>query len=278
MENQLKKTPVIVMHMSGAYLKQSYYRDASETGAGRAGHPVLELDCREIAGTNCYCDEQAKEQLRERISQAGAWEQKQDVREQFKETPGAGTPGIHFLDSGNYHYLSLLWMEHIREPFSLVVFDKHPDMLRPAFGDITSCGGWVREALETNPFLEKVYLVGIAAKLWDEVREQLSQEPEGAELLERVELGEEALLSRRIYLSLDKDVLRQADARCDWDQGDMTLDELLERAKRIAAAHEIIGVDVCGERPESGSGEDIRVNDRTNRKLLEAAVGWLAGC
>ena len=40
----------------------------------------------------------------------------------------------------------LLWMEKITEPFSLVLFDRHPDTQRPSFGDITSCGGWVRSS------------------------------------------------------------------------------------------------------------------------------------
>ena len=27
--------------------------------------------------------------------------------------------GIHFLDSGNYHYLSKFWLEKVQQPFSV---------------------------------------------------------------------------------------------------------------------------------------------------------------
>ena len=39
----------------------------------------------------------------------------------------AGYPaeGIHFIDSGNYHYLTKLWTDKLRVPFSLIVFDHH---------------------------------------------------------------------------------------------------------------------------------------------------------
>ncbi len=39
---------------------------------------------------------------------------------------------IHFIDSGNHHYMSKLWTDKITSPFSLVVFDHHPDM-QPSF-------------------------------------------------------------------------------------------------------------------------------------------------
>ena len=104
---------MIVMHMSGAYEPQNFYDE----------NDIL-VDCRDISGTNCYCDDIAKHQLREKVANLSYHD-------------------IHFLDSGNYHYLSLLWLEKIKEPFSLVLFDHHPDMQPPSFGAITSCGGWV---------------------------------------------------------------------------------------------------------------------------------------
>ena len=111
------KQQMIVMHMSGAYEEQTFYKQNQ--------HIVHEVDCKNIEGTNCYCDDVAKEELRRRIA-AYSYE------------------GIHFLDSGNYHYLSLLWLEKIDRPFALVLFDHHPDLQAPSWGKITSCGGWVR--------------------------------------------------------------------------------------------------------------------------------------
>lgn len=33
--------------------------------------------------------------------------------------------GIHFLDSGNYHYVTKLWLDQVKEPFDLLVLDHH---------------------------------------------------------------------------------------------------------------------------------------------------------
>lgn len=257
-----------IMHMSGAYLAQDFYREPFGCPGGAESR---EIDCRDIGGTRSYCDDQAKERLRERIADAPF-------------------SGIHFLDSGNYHYLSLLWLERITEPFSLVLFDHHPDMQRPAFGDITSCGGWVREALLTHPCLDQVYMVGVDPGL-------LAQEgiltgvtasgekvdfPVGrvhvglSELWQRSGTGEEW---KPVYLSIDKDALCRQDARCDWDQGEMTLEELFGLLDQIAVRCRILGADVCGENPddesrggfngEIGCGGDAAINNRTNRRLVE---------
>lgn len=60
------------------------------------------LDCTDLNGTDCYCDEEAALKLKQRM-------------EPF------APDGIHFIDSGNYHYVSKFWTDKIREPFSLVV-------------------------------------------------------------------------------------------------------------------------------------------------------------
>ena len=241
---------MIVMHMSGAYLPQNFYikeeRGLMDSLSGGDREPdVVELDCRDIAGTNCYLDDVAKEELRQRM-------------EPYE--PGE----IHFLDSGNYHYLSLLWLEKVNEPFSLVLFDHHPDMQPPSFGQITSCGGWVLEALESLPNLQRVYMVGVDEYLL----EQMDDHPKVQSGLEGIEKDK-----RPVYLSFDKDVLRREDAICDWDQGEMSLEEALELLGQAAKIHRILGMDVCGEDSkwqESCRGEEtVTVNDRTNDKLLE---------
>lgn len=230
---------MIVMHMSGAYRPQNFYKNA-----------CVEIDCTDIAGTRCYCDETAKDTLRLRIKDMPAEE-------------------LHFLDSGNYHYLSLLWLEKIKEPFSLVLFDNHPDMQTPSFGEITSCGGWVKEALETNPYLQTVYIVGANEALLKEAEEKA-----------RVVIGAETLKKSKadakgnpLYLSFDKDVLRQEDARCDWDQGKMSLSEAMSLLSEIARNHRILGMDVCGEESDPRCAADDTaatiINDKTNRILAD---------
>ncbi len=53
---------------------------------------------------------------------------------------------INLLGSGDFHHLSLAILERLREPFSLIIFDFHPDwdMLPPFMG----CGSWVGRALK----------------------------------------------------------------------------------------------------------------------------------
>lgn len=255
MFRQTADWPVTVMYMSGAYENQTFMK---------AGIPYLQLDLRNLQGTNCYCDEEAENRIRAKIKEA------------FPEDEAAFR-GIHFLDSGNYHYLSLFWLEKITTPFSLVVFDHHPDMQQPLFDGIISCGGWIRNALDTNPFLEMVYLIGVDEALWKEVRLTL---PDSSRA--RVRFGEQALAElrragcRKIYLSLDKDVLCEEDARCDWDQGNMRLKELLKIIGEIAEQHQVMGTDICGEKPDSCVPEDLRINDHTNRVLAESALNWIS--
>ena len=98
------------------------------------------IDCTDLNGVDCYCDVDARRRLEEKIALFSP-------------------EGIHFIDSGNDHYLSKLWTDKIREPFSLVVFDHHPDMQPTLFEDMLSCGSWVKDVLETNPFLHKVFIV-----------------------------------------------------------------------------------------------------------------------
>ena len=103
------KKLMVVMHMSGAYAEQTFYKEKKE------GWQICQITCQDIEGTNCYCDDAAKESLRER------------VRPYSYE-------GIHFLDSGNYHYMTILWLTSMYQPFCLLVYDNHTDRQPPALG------------------------------------------------------------------------------------------------------------------------------------------------
>lgn len=172
------------------------------------------LDFTSLEETRCYC------------SQASA-----DIIRAALEPYGPG--GIHWLDSGDYHYVSLFIQEMIREPYSLVLFDNHSDDQAGAFGDnLLSCGSWVTEA------------------------HRLPNWRQSAEA---------------VYISIDKDVLSREYARTDWDQGDMTLDQLFASIKDISLRHRIIGVDVCGELSllKGACSEDVSINSKTNRLIQE---------
>ncbi len=58
----------------------------------------------------------------------------------------------------------------------------------------------------------------------------------------------ERLAGQRVYVSIDKDVLRDADSAPDWEQGEMTLNELTSGVRMLDSKCIIVGADVCGDR------------------------------
>ena len=172
------------------------------------------LDFSALEGTECYCSAESAAAIRSALAPYG---------------PG----GIHWIDSGDYHYTSLFIQELITEPYSLVLFDNHPDDQPGAFGsDLLSCGGWVAEVRRLPNWRSD---------------------------------------ADAVYISIDKDVLSRDYARTNWDQGDMTLDGLFFAIKDISLKHRIIGVDVCGELTllKGACSEDVSINSETNRRIQE---------
>lgn len=208
----------VIMKMTEAYDYQSFYEKIEK---------CCILDCKSIEGTRCYLDDLAKDELIGQLVPFGA-------------------DGIHFIDSGNYHYLSLLWLMKIDVDFNLILFDHHPDNQPPSFGMITSCGGWVLEATESLPHLKNVYTYGVG----DEV--PIADIPKDLPL----------------YISIDKDVLREADSITDWDQGNMSLQEMLTMLSEVCENHKIIGVDICGDSGENASS-GAEINNQTNKTLFD---------
>ena len=80
-------------------------------------------------------------------------------------------------------------------------------------------GSWLR--------FRTVQSIG-AKKLFNEIAEQLAE--------------------TNIYLTIDKDCLRPADAATDWEQGGLTLDELTGGVRVLNDRCRVIGADICGER------------------------------
>ena len=132
---------LVIMNFSGVYEAEGFYKN----------HGYVWVDCKDIKGTNCYCDEEGENAIREAIRELGP-------------------EGIHFLDSGNYHYVSKIWLEKIAEEFELLVLDHHTDMQPPMFGDILSCGSWIKDALNSNPAIRHVWLAGPPADAADGIK------------------------------------------------------------------------------------------------------------
>lgn len=239
------------MNFSGIYKEQQFWQ------TGEIQRNISWVEVQELPGSNCYCDGDAMETLRQKLEEFDA-------------------DGIHFIDSGNYHYMSRIWLEKLNTPFRLVVFDNHTDMQPPAFGGLLSCGGWVAASLEELPLLKEVVLVGPDQEAFDQtepvLREKvrfLSREKLGEMTLEeKVSFFEELTAELPTYLSVDKDVLCPEEVSTTWSQGEMTLEELCQFVKILLEKQDILGMDVCGEcDPDACEGDHL--NDLANRKLLE---------
>lgn len=247
------------------------FTDSCSGFASAVGGEVL--DCKGMEGTSCYCDTQAQERLRAMLA------------------PFQG--GFHWIDSGDYHYVSKIFTDFIREDFALLLLDNHPDMQPPAFGQVLSCGGWLADALAGNGHLRKALAIGIDPSLrceaegFGEMVETLtSEELDGAGEAVRRLLGE----GLPLYVSIDKDVLSPDYARTDWSQGRMTLDGLtallriVAESGRLATGHtgpdaaRLLGCDLCGCLPVSkgGGGVDGRLNLQADLRIYEAVNGVFA--
>jgi arginase family enzyme len=243
------KTSTVVMNFTEIYENETFYKN----------FPYQWIDCTNITGTNCYCDEIAEQQLKIRI----------------KDDP---PDGVHFIDSGNYHYMSKLWTDKITQSFVLVVFDHHPDMQPSMFDSLMSCGCWLKSVLDTNCFLKKVVLIGVADSLMSQVEEKYQDRilcySENRLMTEKTwdELAA-FQVNEPVYISIDKDVLNTKDAKTNWDQGTMTLADMKSLLHMITGKHKIIGVDICGECANlSGTltnQEEMIQNDRTNQEILQ---------
>jgi hypothetical protein len=274
---------ITVQDFTGVYAEQPFMRELREKSAKSAD--IHWLDCTKIVCTDCYCDDDAVKAINEMIDNA------ENGCVSKNRGNSGNVPTIHFFDNGNYHYMSKLWTDRIQHPFTLIVFDHHPDMQPPRFGGILSCGGWVLEVLENNKFIQNVVIIGVKDELVETVREEFSQAGD-TEILNKVifvkesELGKEiplssfvnqrSGLSSNIYLSIDKDALAPAYAATNWDQGSLTLDALKEYISALAANHKILGIDICGERAHNFEGdanhtvqEADTLNDSLNRELVE---------
>lgn len=244
------KNIITIMNFSGIYRREQFGEEET-----------FWVDVSDISGTNCYCDEEAFGGILHRTAEIPA-------------------DGIHFIDSGNYHYMSRIWLEKVTEPVTLIVFDNHTDMQLPAFGGILSCGGWIDSALTELWQVRRVVLIGPDEEAFSQVEAELKEKVEflSRERLCEMDSGQRAefldeLLKKgqdSLYISVDKDILCPGEADTSWSQGDMKLAELLDMLKTIfqcaqRMGKEVIGVDICGESEHCENKEE---NVKANRAFI----------
>lgn len=217
------------------------------------------IDCSDIQETDMYCSKNAYEKIWGRIEPYGI-------------------QGIHYIDSGNYHYITKIITDHITEPFGLVMYDHHTDMQIPMVPEMMSCGDWAGQALSQNKNLRQLVIVGPPALYIEQTLESYSGSQSGRLLTFSAEDLHGDLLENKLklirtdlplYISIDKDVLGTEYTETNWSQGDMSID-VLERLlgvflggqgegkntdacrndERYAGGirhSRILGIDICGE-------------------------------
>ena len=251
---------VTILNFSGIYDHESFYLQDKSSRF---------VDMKDISGTNAYCDDSAREEILRRIS------------EDYSDAERSFARGIHFIDNGNYHYISALYTSMVKEPFSLVVLDHHPDMQRPMF-DILSCGGWVLDVIRNNPFVRDIHIIGADRGLIDELDENDAKWAKFYDLEDVFCEGAGISLPKTehpVYLSIDKDVLKRGEVVTNWDQGDLSVDELFGFVRALfitekkCFGRDIIGVDICGEctpdQEDCDISKAISGNDDFNLKMIQ---------
>lgn len=248
-----------------------------------------------------------------------------DARDRIAQAP-INVPTLHLLGSGDFHHLAVLLIERAREPISVIHIDNHPDWVRLA--PRWHCGSWVNQALRlpkvqrvitlgvcsddlVRPDLKGGNLPALGAgrivllpwnhapsRVWNHIADGFGHRYADGYLHWR-NLAQDGIANnldgilaqiptQAVWLSIDKDVLPEADAITNWDQGQMPLDAVLQVIEHIGTRKRIIGADICGEyspaqhrnwfkRFEARSDQpqrhlpdatSLQRNERTNRRLL----------
>ena len=131
------KKPLVITDFSHVYADQGFPEALSKCGVA---YELLEMG--DIEETRCYCAPDAAAAIRSRIA------------------PFAGRPGVHWIDSGDYHYVTLFFASACEGPFTLVLLDNHPDDQEPEFPGVLSCGNWVKALRDGCPGLSGVVSIG----------------------------------------------------------------------------------------------------------------------
>jgi hypothetical protein len=208
-----------------------------------------------------------------------------ETRRRLDEAGVRAEAAVTLLGSGDFHHLAALLLERVREPFTLVHFDNHPDWVR--FAPRWHCGSWMTLALAL-PQVARAITLGpcssdldnpgvkggnlgaldtgrlvlfpwhhLPSRIWRRIadgpghvcaRGRLEwRNLAGMPPDEAVSAMLAAVPTEAVWISIDKDVLPEDEVVTNWDQGHMPLDALLRFIAALGAQRRIIGADVCGE-------------------------------
>ncbi|MBC7319457.1 hypothetical protein H5T89_02330 [bacterium] len=222
----MERPKLLVLHFDDVYFYQRKLRSIGD-----------EIDLRGIDGIRYLCPLEKLEELDSKIPRYGRT--------------------IAFIGSGDFHYITYLFLRRVKEPFNLLIIDNHLDM-KETFDGFISCGSWLRNAL-SNDYLRYVFYLG--PDVFDSSR-RIVKVGEGLE-----ELSLSIKIGTPFYISIDKDILNKSIIETNWEQGYLSLEDLF-RVLSYIPANNIIGIDICGEpRPDPFSSK-LRKSEEINLKII----------
>jgi hypothetical protein len=192
------------------------------------------------------------------------------VLDEFAEFISQKAAKFTLFGSGDYHYLTSLWLRRIAQPFTLISFDNHPDSdTRPPRW---CCGTWVNRALEL-PMLRRVVIWGCGnfelnwphnifvsrsalrserLRVWA-WEERLKPAPIKKWMVmvrrnwrETFTEFVESIRGEMIYVTIDLDCLVAEEAATNWENGLFKAEDIVWALREIRAHAEILGGDFCG--------------------------------
>lgn len=172
--------------------------------------------------------------------------------------------------SGDFHYLSGLFLRRLSRPVVLVSFDNHPDwdVRPPKWG----CGGWINRALELDQ-VQHIAIWGcgnfecwwphnifanrsgertgrLEVHPWADDRPTKDRERAGAIVRNNWREQFEGFVSKiagaNAYVTIDLDCLRMEEAVTNWENGRFTLEDLEWALQKLRERAQIIAGDICG--------------------------------
>lgn len=216
------------------------------------------------------------------------WARKATIAEARQRLADAGAlveSAITLLGSGDFHHVAALLHERVREPFTLIHFDNHPDWVR--FAPRWHCGSWMNRTLAlpmlaraitlgpcsddlVNPGLKGGNLAALdsgrlvlypwhhaPSRIWHRIADGPAHRYARGfvhwrnlcerELDEAISAAIATIPTEAVWISIDKDVLPEDEVVTNWDQGHMPLDAVLRFLRALGARRRVIGADVCGE-------------------------------
>ena len=253
-----------ILDLDGSLTAQSSLRDAA------AWASVRTFDLRDLGPRlRLWARETGIEAARRRLDDAGI---------------GAEST-ITLLGSGDFHHLAMLLLERVRQPFTLVQFDNHPDWVRLA--PRWHCGAWINRALAlpglarvvtlgpcsddlVNPGRKGGNLAALASgrlvlfpwhhapsRVWRRIADGPGHRYADGfvhwrnlgerQLDEAISAAIAEMPTDSVWISIDKDVLPENEVVTNWDQGQMPLAAVVRFIEAIRRARRVIGADICGE-------------------------------